>query len=298
MDKQPEKCGYVALVGKPNVGKSTLMNALLGRKVSITSRKPQTTRQRIIGIKTTATSQMVFVDTPGVHAKMERELNRYMNKVSQAALHDVDVILFMVDSHQLTVDDKKVLKLLTHVAAPVILVINKIDRVKDKKALLPVIEELSQLRHFSDVVPISAIKSKQLDVLDNVIEGYLPDGEHFYPPEQFAAQSDQFIITEFIREKLLQQLGEELPHLLTVGIEIMAEEDDLFNIAAIIWVDKDSHKPMVIGKQGKKLKAVGTAAREDLERYFDKKVMLRLWVKVKSGWSDDKAMLGRFGFDE
>ena len=148
------------------------------------------------------------------------------------------------------------------------------------------------------MVPISAIKSEQLDVLSNVVEGYLPDGEHFYPPEQFVAQSDQFIITEFIREKLLQQLGEELPHLLTVSIEIMAEEDDLFNIAAIIWVDRDSHKPMVIGKQGKKLKAVGTAAREDLERYFDKKVMLRLWVKVKSGWSDDKTLLGRFGFDE
>ena len=174
MDKQPQKCGYVALVGKPNVGKSTLMNAFLGRKVSITSRKPQTTRQRIIGIRTTETCQMVFVDTPGVHAKMERELNRYMNKVSQAALHDVDVILFMVDSHQLTVDDKKVLKLLTHVSAPVILVINKIDRVKDKKVLLPMIEELSQLRDFSDVVPISAIKSEQLDVLSNVVEAITP----------------------------------------------------------------------------------------------------------------------------
>ena len=297
MSQQIEKAGYVALVGKPNVGKSTLLNQILGKKISITSNKPQTTRQRLIGIKTLGQSQLVFMDTPGIHVSAERELNRYMNRVAIAALHEVDVILWLVSAGEFDGDDQKVLGLLKKVNVPVVLAINKVDLIKDKLKLLPVIASRSEHYDFEDVVPISAKKNAQLDQLQQVLVGYLPPSEHFYPPEQFSLQADRFVATEFIREKCMRKLGQELPYLLTVTIDIMEDEDDLLMIAAVIWVDRESHKPIVIGHKGSKIKSVGIEAREDLERYFNKKVCVKLWVKVKSGWSDSKDMMNRMGYD-
>ena len=298
MNEDNTKCGYVALIGKPNVGKSTLMNHILGNKVSITSRKPQTTRQRVLGIKTVESTQVIYVDVPGIQTQASSELNQYMNRVAKAAIHDVDVVLFMVEPAHFDEQDELVLKLLSKVELPVFLVINKVDKVKDRAQLLPFIEKMSTLYDFKEIIPVSAKKGEHVPVLESQILSYLPEGTHFYSPEQFTDRSDKFIAAEFVREKLMRHLGQEIPYHLTVTIDLIEELDHIIKIAAVIWVDRASHKSIVIGQKGEKLKQVGTLARQDLERYFSKKVLLKLWVKVKSDWSGNRQSLQRFGYDD
>ncbi|EKD77553.1 MAG: hypothetical protein ACD_42C00297G0003 [uncultured bacterium] len=290
--------GYVAIIGKPNVGKSTLMNTILGKKISITSRKPQTTRHRISGIKTTESSQMIFVDTPGLHQEQKKEINRVMNRVARTVLGEVDVILFLIEAMRWDNDDASVLRQLKSTKLPVILVINKIDEIKNKMELLPFIENLSKQFEFKKIVPVSAKTGLQVDELEKTITPFLPHKGDLFPPEQFTDRSDRFIAAEFVREKLMRSLGEEIPYALTVTVEAMEEEDDMVKIAVVIWVARESQKSIVIGKNGSVLKKVGTLAREALELYFDKKVFLKSWVKVKENWSDDQRALGEFGVNE
>lgn len=292
-----KKSGYIALIGKPNVGKSTLMNDFVGQKVSITSRKPQTTRHRMLGIKTTEQSQMVFVDTPGLHQNYKREMNRLMNRAAKSALQEVDVILFLIEAMRWDSDDAMVLREFKSVSAPVILVLNKIDQVKNKAELLPFIENLSKQFDFYKIVPISAKTGFQVDDLTCAIETLLPHEGDLFAPEQLTDRSDRFIAAEFVREKLIHLLGEEIPYELTVTIELFEEDQDIVKISALIWVSKESQKAIVIGKGGSVLKSVGTAARKDLEVYCDKKVLLKLWVKVKSNWADDAKALSDFGIE-
>ena len=291
------RSGYVAIVGQPNVGKSTLLNHLLGKKITITSRKPQTTRHRILGVKTIEDVQIMYVDTPGLHIKEVRAMNRYMNREAKAALRDVNVIVFVVDALRWNDQDDWVLSLLKDVSAPVILAVNKVDTVSDRKALLPYIDSLSKKFHFSSVIPISAKKGDQLDALEKEIIIFLPQDVHYYPPDQITNRSEHFMAAEFVREKLMRSLGQEIPYALTVTIESYEELEKIINISAIIWVEKPGQKAIVIGKDGARLKAVGSQSRKDMERHFEKQVFLRLWVKVKSGWSDDERLLRSLGYD-
>jgi len=293
-----EKSGIVAIIGRPNVGKSTLQNRILGQKLSITSRKPQTTRQRIIGIKTEAGNQVVYVDTPGLHSGQKKALNRYMNRVAKSTLQEVDLVVFMVQAMHWTQQDEVILSYLEEVNVPVILVVNKIDLVKNKSELLPYIEKISEQYRFQQVIPLSAKQATQTDVFENAVIEQLSPGRLLYPAEQVTDRSDRFLITEFVREKLTRQLGEELPYALAVTVDVMEEEDDILRVACVIWVEKSSQKMIVIGHKGDRIKQVGTAAREDLERYFGKKVFLQLWVKIKSGWADDAKALNDFGYTE
>jgi GTPase len=293
-----KRSGFVAIIGRPNVGKSTLLNTALGKKICITSRKPQTTRQRMLGIKTSDASQIVYVDTPGLHSGQKKELNRYMNRVAKSALHEVDVVVFMVQALAWTKQETIILSYLESLTIPVVLVINKIDLVKDKQQLLPFIDEVSSKFDFAKIIPVSARQGSQVDCFENDIISFLPAGNLLYPPEQFTDRSDKFVVAEFVREKLTRQLGDEIPYALTTTIESMEEESNIIRIACLIWIDKESQKHIVIGEKGSRLKQVGIASREDLERYFNKKVFLQLWVKVKSGWSDDADMLNRFGYEE
>ena len=293
-----ERSGVVAIIGRPNVGKSTLQNQVLGKKLSITSRKPQTTRQRIIGIKTEGDSQVVYVDTPGLHQGEKKALNRYMNRVARSTLQEVDVVVFIVQALQWTSQDEAILSYLADVTVPVLLVVNKIDLVKNKAELLPYVEMVSSKFSFQQVIPVSAKQALQVDVFESQIDKLLPLGPMMYPADQVTDRSDRFIVTEFVREKLTRQLGEELPYSLAVTVDIMEEEASILRVACVIWVEKSSQKQIVIGHKGARIKQVGITAREDLERYFDKQVFLQLWVKIKTGWSDDSQSLTDFGYSE
>jgi len=291
-------CGYVALIGRPNVGKSTLLNFMLGRKVSITSRKPQTTRQRILGVKTADNAQIIFVDTPGLHSNTKRAINKYMNREARAALHDMDVILFVVDSGYWDEKDAWVLNQLKSVKSPVILVMNKIDQVKERSKLLPYMEKIAQEFNFHKIIPVSAKTGEQLDNLEKEITRCLPESPFYFPPDQITDRSEQFLAQEIIREKLMRGLGQELPYELTVTLIALKKEDKITRISAVIWVEKDSQKGIVIGKDGLRLKKIGQQSRLDLEKLFDQKVFLQLWVKVKTGWSDSERLLKELGFGE
>jgi GTP-binding protein Era len=292
------RAGYVAIVGRPNVGKSTLMNHLIGQKISITSDKPQTTRHRILGIDTGEGYQAVYVDTPGLHLNAKKAMNRYMNRAAGAVLEDVQVILFVVDAQRWTEEDAAVLKRLGEVKVPVILVINKVDEIADKEKLLPLLGELSGKAAFAEVVPASALRGANLDVLRKLVVKHLPESEPFYDSEQVTDRSQRFLAAEIVREKLMRRLGKELPYALTVEIEQFKEENGGFEIGAVIWVERDSQKGIVIGKGGDVLKAVGTQARQDMEKLFDCHVFLKLWVRVKEGWSDDERALRSLGYTE
>lgn len=300
MNQTKTRCGYVAIIGRPNVGKSTLLNHLIGQKLSITSRKPQTTRHRILGIKTTAHQQIIYVDTPGLHQAAGRALNRYMNRAAGSAIHDVDVVLFVVEGMRWTDDDEWVLKKIQHVEAPVILVVNKIDKLADKSRLLPILEKLSARRAFASVVPICAKVAADVSVLEHEIEKYLPENTFFYPPDQFTDRSERFLAAEIVREKLMRGLGQELPYDLTVEIEqfelVKTPKKSVLHISAVIYVEKAGQKAIVIGEDGERLKAIGMKSRLDMEKLFQEKVFLRLWVKVKSGWADDEKSLRNLGF--
>jgi len=292
------KAGFVALVGRPNVGKSTLLNHLVGQKISITSRRPQTTRHRICGIKTTADGQIIFVDTPGIHASQQRAMNRYLNRAAISALVDVDVIVWLIDRPTWLSEDELVLERIKSAEVPVILVINKVDRLEDKALLLPFLESAAARHSFADLVPVSALKGANLDVLERKIIELLPEGEPIYPEDQITDKPERFFAAEVIREKLLRSLSQEVPHALTVEVEQFKLEGGLTRISAVIWVEREGQKAIIIGRSGEVLKKVGERARHELERLLDCKVYLELWVKVKKGWSDDERALHSLGYVE
>ena len=299
MNKPDSRCGYVALVGRPNVGKSTLLNHLIGQKVSITSRKPQTTRHRVLGIYTEDKTQMIFVDTPGIHLDERRILNRYMNRAAGSSLTDVDAVVFLVDGTIWNSDDELVLTKLKAANCPVILAVNKVDKVRDKETLLPHLDELSKRYDFNAVFPLSALKGTNVTDLREHLEQLLPASEFIYPDDYITDRSMRFMAAETVREKLMRQLGKELPYATTVDIE-QYEVDDrgLISISCVIWVETKGQKKIVIGKQGGRMKQIGQQAREDLEELLQAKVYLQLWVKVKEGWADDERALKSMGFDE
>jgi len=293
------KCGFVAIVGRPNVGKSTLMNHLLGQKISITSRKPQTTRHQIVGIWTEEKTQMVFVDTPGMHRGQEKAINRVMNKAADTALSDVDAVLMVVDRTVWADEDQWVLDKLSRVKAPVYLVINKVDHLENKQSLLPHIEKLKDKYDFAEVVPVSALKGHNLDTLVELLQSSMPRSLFHFPEDQVTDRSQRFMASEIIREKIMRQLGEELPYSTAVEIEQFKFEDKILHIHGLILVERTGQKRIVIGDKGARIKKVGQEARMDMENLFEAKVMLNLWVKVKGGWADDERALKSLGyFDE
>ena len=302
------KTGYVAIVGRPNVGKSTLMNHLLGQKLSITSRKPQTTRHRIHGILSNDEMQAVFVDTPGIHRNEVRAINERMNKAAVSALVDVDLVLFVVDSDQWRDDDLLVLQKLGDTNLNVVLVINKADTLKDKGSVLPLMETFNDSFDFADIVPVSALKNQNLDRLQEVIASHLPVAAPIYDTEQITDRSERFLASEIIREKIMRSAGDEVPYDLTVQIDGFKDEAAHTDpktgrprkactfIDATIYVERSGQKAIVIGDKGQRIKQVGMDARKDMEQLFDKKIMLTLWVKVKRGWSDDERALTSLGY--
>jgi len=290
------RCGYIALVGRPNVGKSTLLNRILGQKISITSRRPQTTRHRVLGIKTLPHAQLIYVDTPGIHDFNGRAMNRYMNRTASSVLTDVDVVVFLVDGLRWTPDDELVLKKLAHAGGPVILAVNKIDMLEKREALLPGLQALAEKYPFAEIIPISARKGDNVTALESRIEALLPEAPPFFPDDQVTDRSVRFLAAELVREKLFRKLGRELPYGLTVQIEEYRNEPGITHIHALIWVERDSQKTIVIGKGGRVLKEVGQQARQDIEDLIGNKVNLKLWVKVKEGWADDERALQSLGY--
>jgi GTP-binding protein Era len=292
------QCGFVALVGRPNVGKSSLLNRLVGQKISITSRRPQTTRHRILGIKTAEHYQIVFVDTPGLHTRQPRAMNRYLNRAAADSLADVDVVVLVVEGIHWQEDDDWVLQKLQDLSCPVIVAVNKVDRISDKQTLLPFLQQLADRREFADIIPVSARTGAQLEQLEAAVLKYLPQSPPLYDEDQVTDRSQRFLAAELVREKLFRKLGAEIPYGLTVEIESFKEKNGVLHIHALIWVEKASHKPIVIGNKGQLLKEVGREAREDMQQAFDQKVFLQLWVKVKEGWADDERALRSLGYDE
>ena len=291
-------CGFVALIGRPNVGKSTLLNHLLKQKISITSRKPQTTRHRILGINTTEAGQVIYIDTPGMHKSQKRALNRYLNRTAETTLLGVDVIVWLIDGLSWHEYDEVIFKKLAQVGLPVILAINKIDRVKDKDDILKFFAEAQHRFPFEHLVPISALKRTNLDQLEGLIMSLLPKSNLIYPEDQITDRPERFLAAEIVREKLTRRLGDELPYELTVEIERYEENPGITKIYAIIWVERLTQKNIVIGSQGEMLKKVGTDARLDIQKLVGRKVYLQLWVKVKKGWSDNERAMQSLGFND
>jgi len=296
-----QRCGLVAIVGKPNVGKSTLLNALVGQKISITSRKAQTTRHRITGVRTAGQTQLVFVDTPGFQTRHSSALNRSLNKAVTGVVGDVDVVLFVVEAGNFTLGDAKVLALLKP-GIPAILVANKLDAVHRRGELAPWLRDMQQRHDFAEFMPMSAKNPKDIERLVSVCEKYLPEQPWWYGEDELTDRSERFMASEMVREKLFRLTGEELPYTSTVVIEKFEEEPSpkhkrMVRIAATIIVERDSHKAMVIGEGGEKLKRIGTEARQELEQLFDAKVFLQLFVKVRTGWADDEARVRSFGYE-
>ena len=295
-DNTPFHSGYIAIVGRPNVGKSTLLNHLIGQKISITSRKAQTTRHRITGILTEENMQFVFVDTPGFQTQHLNTLNKGLNKVVTSSLRDVNVVMFVIEARHFDERDRQVMNLLPKIA-PVILVINKVDNMEVKGELLPFMQEMSKEREFAAIVLVSAKHDKQLDTLLEAIRPFLPEGEKIYPEDEVTDRNERFLAAEIVREKVFRFTGEELPYSVSVVIEQFKLEGKLRRIHAAILVDKEAHKAMLIGKNGEKLKEIATQARLDMEKLFDGKVFLEVFVKVKSGWADDKRVLKSLGYE-
>ena len=295
------RCGYVAIVGRPNVGKSTLLNHILGQKLSITSRRPQTTRHQVLGIKTEGDVQTVYVDTPGIHKGQKKAINRYMNKAASSALADVDLILFLVDRQVWMDEDQLVLDKIKDVKCPIILVVNKVDRIKDKQSLFPYLEQLAAKADFKAIMPLSAQQGHNLIELEAEVTSLMPENGHYFPEDQITDRSSRFLAAELVREKVMRQLGDEIPYEVAVEIEVFSQEQrpkgPLLTISALILVERPSQKAIVIGDKGARLKRIGKDSREDMERMFDSKVMLNLWVKVKGGWSDDDRALKSLGYD-
>ncbi len=294
---EPQRCGYVAIVGRPNVGKSTLLNVLLRQKVSITSRKPQTTRHNLLGIDTEGPYQAIYVDTPGIHDGASREMNRRMVRAATSVVADVHLIALVVDRGAWTEADELVLGYVRAAGTPAFAVVNKVDLLPAKAAVLPVIDRLASLQAFAEILPISALKRDGIEHLRKTVFARLPEHVHLFPPDQLTDRSERFLASEIIREKLVRRLGDELPHRTAVVIESYEEADSLVEIHADIVVERAGQKRIVIGRAGAKLKSIGSDARRDIERLLGRRVMLHLWVKVRAGWTDNRAGLDRMGYD-
>lgn len=292
------KCGYIAIIGRPNVGKSTLLNKILGQKLSITSHKPQTTRHQILGIKTEGDIQSIYVDTPGLHQKAKRAMNRYLNKVAQQALSHVDVIAFMVEGLHWTEEDEWILKKLKNVTIPVFLLINKVDEIPQKEKLLPWLKEVESKFSFTEIIPISAKTGENVNNFEAAIVKFLPEGPHLFPDDQVTDRNERFLAAEIIREKLTRYFHQELPYDLTVEIEEFKMKDKILHISAVIWLAREGQKAIVIGEKGAGLKMIGQRSRVVLEKLFGHKIFLRLWTKVKENWSDDLKALKSLGYTD
>lgn len=288
--------GFVAIVGRPNVGKSTLLNSILGKKLSITCRKQQTTRHRIHGIKTEGEYQTIYVDTPGLHRHNKRALNRAMNQVAMSALHEVDLIIFMVDPHHFREDDEWILEMIKQSKIPTILAINKIDHFHKKEVLLPILQELSLKHDFVAVLPISATLRENVENLEKEVRKHLPANPHFFPDDQLTDRDENFLVSEIIREKLFEYMHEEIPYSTTVALEKLKHENKLVFVQAVVYVETVGQKAMVIGKGGESLKTIATKARRDLEAHFGEKVYLQVWVKIKKHWVDNERFIAELGY--
>ncbi|MGK0337423.1 MAG: GTP-binding protein Era [Candidatus Azotimanducaceae bacterium] len=292
------RCGYVAIIGRPNVGKSTLLNNIMGQKVSITYKKPQTTRHQLLGIKTTPNCQFLYVDTPGIHGKETRAINRYMNRSAKSVVRDVDVVVFVLDRMEWHDDDEIAAETVRRHKDHLIIAINKVDLVKDKQQLLPYLAQLQSKFPGAELVPIAAEQGENVDRLESLIESKLPSGDALFPDDQITDRSTRFMVAEMLREKIMRQLGEEVPYSATIQIESFKDSGKTIHIEAIVFVERDGQKAILIGKKGEKLKRIGTDARLDIETLLDRKVMLNVWVKVKANWSDDDRALKSLGFDD
>ena len=291
-------CGYCAIVGRPNVGKSTLLNRLIGEKLAITSDKPQTTRHSIIGVKTRAEGQIVYVDTPGLHQRGEQAMNRYLNQTAASVLHDVDLQLFVVEALKWGDEDEAVLSRIIASSRPAILVVNKVDRIRDKRRLLPFLADLSRRHSFAEVIPVSAQSGDNLVALEERVVQLLPVGENYYPDDQLTDRSERFFAAELIREQLTRRYAQEIPYSLSVEIEKFEEQPGMNRISALIWVEREGQKNIIIGKKGAALKEAAQQARKEMERMYGKKVFLELWVKVKKSWSSDEKALLSLGYGD
>lgn len=297
-DNPDSRCGFVAIVGRPNVGKSTLLNHILGQKLSITSRKPQTTRHQVLGIKTEGDVQAIYVDTPGMHEEEPRAINRYMNKAATSALVDVDVVVFVVDQLNWTTADEMVLEKLERLKCPVILAINKVDKLEKRELMLPHLETLAAKREFAEIIPLSALRETNLEPLEEAVGRFLPQSVHFYPDDQITDRSQRFMASEMVREKITRQLGAEVPYSVAVEIEEFKQQGKTLHVSALILVERDGQRKIIIGDKGARLRQIGQDARIDMERMFDTKVMLKLWVKVKRGWADSDRALKSLGMND
>lgn len=289
-------CGYVAIVGRPNVGKSTLLNHLLGQKLCITSRKPQTTRHTLLGIKTQDNVQIIYVDTPGIHTNQDKAINRVMNRSASSVIADVDVVVFLLDRCEWSEADEYVAKQLSNISVPILVALNKVDMINSRDDLLPHIDFLKTKVNAQDFLPISALRRICIDELEEKIKGLIPSQSHMFPDDQITDRSERFLAAELVREKITRQLGAELPYQITVEIEEFRAEKKIIHISALILVEREGQKKILIGSNGARIKKVGEQARADMEALFDSKVMLRTWVKVRSGWSDDERALRSLGY--
>ncbi|KLJ02908.1 GTPase Era [Luteimonas sp. FCS-9] len=294
----PHRAGFVAVIGRPNVGKSTLVNALVGAKVSIVSNRPQTTRHRLLGIATLPEGQLLLVDTPGIHREQKRAMNRVMNRAARGALEGVDAALLVVVAGRWDEEDALAFDALRGAGVPVVLVVNQIDRMKDKTALLPYLQQVAEGREFAGVVPLSALKRNGLQQLVSTVLPLLPEQPALYGEDEITDKSQRFLAGELVREQLMRQLGAELPYATTVEIESFTVDGAMLRIGAVIWVEREGQKAIVIGKAGTRLKEISTKARLQMERLFDAKVFLETWVRVREGWSDDEAALKAFGYSD
>ena len=289
-------CGYVSIIGKPNVGKSTIINSILNKKVSITSRKSQTTRNNIIGFKTQGNKQMILIDTPGMHIKSQKIMNKILNKSAQSIIEDSDIILFVIQRLSLDKEDELIIEKIKETDQKIICVINKIDQIENKNKLLPFIEKLSSFKVFHEILPISAKTKDGINQLESIIMNNLPENMHIYSQDNFVIQDDsEFMISELIREKIIRKLGDELPHDIFVEINIFDKKDNVTDINATIFVNRKSQKQIVIGAKGEVLKHIGTEARIEIEKYLDSKVFLKTWVKVKKNWNTDSGFINSLG---
>ena len=296
MTKTNAQCGYIAIVGRPNVGKSTLLNHLLGHKLCITSRKPQTTRHTLLGIKTEGTVQMIFVDTPGIHTNQERAINRVMNRSAASVISDVDVLIFVLDRFDWGDADEYVAKHISNSEVPVIVVLNKVDMLEDKSELLPHLNFIASKVNAAALIPLSALKKINLNQLEEKIKGYIPEQPHIFPEDQITDRSERFLAAEIVREKITRQLGAEVPYQVTVEIEQFRVDGNITFIDALILVERDGQKKIIVGAKGERIKKIGEQARADIESLLGCRVMLKTWVKIRSGWADDERALQSLGY--
>ncbi len=292
------RCGYAAIVGRPNVGKSTLLNRILGQRISITSRKPQTTRHQVLGIHTTDTVQTIYVDTPGIHDSGRHLMNRYMNRAALSVLADVDVVVMLVENVRWTEMDEQICEQVRDSGTPALVCLNKVDRLDDKSELLPRMQALAGSGVFREILPLSATDGHNVDVLQQSVEALLPEGPFLFPSDQVTDRDERFLAAEMVREQIIRGYGDELPYQTAVVIEEFRRQRGVLHLSAVIYVDRDSQKKILIGARGARLREVGTAARRVLEQFFAEKVMLRTWIKVKPSWSDDERLLQGLGFTD